>query len=179
MHNHNTIGEVVLSNGAGECPGYDKKEDMVEANGANNSCSIIVLHNLKMDQIKALLKKENSLKNNSHYPSSSSFEVLSNGNFSNNKHRDRSMEHIYVPRAYSYQTIADQRDHTSRCAYEEENTPLQEQGIQDAYESDAIYRFRMSAWSYRVVDFFGASRENVTIAFNYLDRFIDSGVYCW
>ncbi|GFH44687.1 hypothetical protein CTEN210_01161 [Chaetoceros tenuissimus] len=36
----------------------------------------------------------------------------------------------------------------------------------------------MSSWSYRIVDYFGASREIVSIAFNYLDRFIDSGVYC-
>ena len=50
---------------------------------------------------------------------------------------------------------------------------------EEDYESDAIYRFRMSSWSYKIVDYFGASREIVSIAFNYLDRFIDSGVYSW
>ena len=47
------------------------------------------------------------------------------------------------------------------------------------YLTDATYRLRMSSWSYKIVDYFGASREIVSIAFNYLDRFIDSGVYSW
>ena len=50
---------------------------------------------------------------------------------------------------------------------------------EEDYLTDATYRLRMSSWSYRIVDYFGASREIVSIAFNYLDRFIDSGVYCW
>jgi len=43
-------------------------------------------------------------------------------------------------------------------------------------EIDDIYRLRMSEWSYRVVDYFGVSREIVAISFDYLDRFIDSEV---
>ena len=166
--NYNTIDEVVntsllnMKYRTGECPGHTK--DMVEANGKKDHSSIVPQSlKIQMDQIQALLKKEHSLKKINYH-------------LSNNKHGDRIVDirHIYVPRACSYQTFADQRDH--RCAYEEEN--IQEEQIQD-YESDAIYRFRMSTWSYKVVDFFGASREIVTIAFNYLDRFIDSGVYCW
>jgi hypothetical protein len=44
---------------------------------------------------------------------------------------------------------------------------------------DAIYRLRMSEWSYRVIDYFGVSREIVAISFDYLDRFIDSEVFSW
>lgn len=176
MHNYSTIDEVAnisllsMKCGTCECPGNTK--DVVEANGKDQSS--IVLQSLKMDQIQALLKKENCLKKINYL--SSSCGEFSNGNVSNDKHVDEIVDnrHIYVPRACSYQTVADQRDH--RCAYEEKN--VEEEQIQD-YESDAIYRFRMSTWSYRIVDFFGASREIVTIAFNYLDRFIDSGVYCW
>jgi len=43
-------------------------------------------------------------------------------------------------------------------------------------EIDDIYRLRMSEWSYRVIDYFGVSREIVAISFDYLDRFIDSEV---
>jgi len=44
---------------------------------------------------------------------------------------------------------------------------------------NAIYRLRMSEWSYRVIDYFGVSREIVAISFDYLDRFIDSEVFSW
>jgi|AntRauTorckE5430_2_1112549.scaffolds.fasta_scaffold10294_1 hypothetical protein len=45
--------------------------------------------------------------------------------------------------------------------------------------ADPIYRLRMADWSYRIIDYFGASREIVAIAFDYLDRFLDSGVFLW
>ena len=44
---------------------------------------------------------------------------------------------------------------------------------------DAIYRLKMSQWSYRIIDYFGVSREIIAIAFDYLDRFIDSGIFSW
>jgi len=46
-------------------------------------------------------------------------------------------------------------------------------------EVDAIYRLKMSEWSYRIIDYFGANREIVAISFDYLDRFIDSGIFSW
>ncbi|GFH55987.1 hypothetical protein CTEN210_12463 [Chaetoceros tenuissimus] len=176
MLTYNPNGEVMNTSllnkkyGTGECP-----DRMVNANETEKS-SILLLgkKGLKMDQIQALLKKENSLKKI--HSLSSSYGELSNGNLSYYKHGDGTIKtrQIYVPQTCSYddQTV-DQRD--QRCVFEEEN--MDEEQIQD-YESDAIYRFRMSSWSYRIVDYFGVSREIVSIAFNYLDRFIDSGVYC-
>jgi hypothetical protein len=40
------------------------------------------------------------------------------------------------------------------------------------FEADNTCRLRMSDWSYKIVDFFGASRDIVAVAFNYLDRFM-------
>jgi lipoyl(octanoyl) transferase len=40
-------------------------------------------------------------------------------------------------------------------------------------EVDTLCREKMCEWSYRVIDHFHASREIVTIAFAYLDRFVD------
>jgi len=40
-------------------------------------------------------------------------------------------------------------------------------------EIDTLCREKMCEWSYRVVDHFHASREIVSIAFSYLDRFVD------
>jgi hypothetical protein len=37
----------------------------------------------------------------------------------------------------------------------------------------------MSEWAYRIIDHFGASRENVAISFEYLDRFYASGLNTW
>ena len=176
MLSYNPNGEVIntsllnMKYGTGDCP-----DRLANAN-ETDKCSILLgKKGLKMDQIQALLKKENSLKKI--HSLSSSFRELSNGNLSNYKHRDGTVgtRQIYVPEtcSYDHQTV-DRRD--QRCTFEEEN--INEEQIQD-YESDAIYRFRMSSWSYKIVDYFGASREIVSIAFNYLDRFIDSGVYSW
>mmetsp|Transcript_1084 Transcript_1084/g.1938 ORF Transcript_1084/g.1938 Transcript_1084/m.1938 type:complete len:506 (-) Transcript_1084:146-1663(-) len=44
-------------------------------------------------------------------------------------------------------------------------------------EKNALYRSRMSEWAYRIIDHFGASRENVAIAFEYLDRLYVSGLF--
>ena len=161
-----------MKHGTCDCPDH-----MVKANETDKCSILLAKKDLKMDQIQALLTKENSLKKINSL--SSSFAELSNGNLSNHEHVDvvvDSSRHIYVPRAYSYQTVDHQRDDMCAHAFEEIN---QDDGLIQDYESDAIYRFRMSTWSYRIVDYFGANREIVTIAFNYLDRFIDSGVYCW
>ena len=47
------------------------------------------------------------------------------------------------------------------------------------FEADNTCRLRMSDWSYKIVDFFGASRDIVAVAFNYLDRFMALERHSW
>ncbi len=45
------------------------------------------------------------------------------------------------------------------------------------FEIDDTCRYQMVDWSYRIIDFFSASREIVGVAFNYMDRLFD--MYSW
>mmetsp|Transcript_19352 Transcript_19352/g.28549 ORF Transcript_19352/g.28549 Transcript_19352/m.28549 type:complete len:422 (+) Transcript_19352:101-1366(+) len=44
---------------------------------------------------------------------------------------------------------------------------------QESFEIDFTCRYQMCDWCYRIVDFFSASREVVSAAFNYMDRLFD------
>ena len=44
--------------------------------------------------------------------------------------------------------------------------------IENQIKADEICRLRMSEWCYKICDYLGASRSTVSIAFNYLDRFL-------
>jgi hypothetical protein len=44
--------------------------------------------------------------------------------------------------------------------------------IDNQIKADEICRLRMSEWCYKICDYLGASRSTVSIAFNYLDRFL-------
>ena len=45
------------------------------------------------------------------------------------------------------------------------------------FEVDASCRLKMSEWGFKIVDYFGACREIVAIAFDYLDRLLEK--YSW
>ncbi len=45
------------------------------------------------------------------------------------------------------------------------------------FEIDDTCRYQMVDWSYRIIDFFSATREIVGVAFNYMDRLFD--MYSW
>lgn len=51
--------------------------------------------------------------------------------------------------------------------------------VDTTFEGDNIRRLRMSDWSYSIVDLFGASRDIVAVAFNYLDRFLALERHSW
>lgn len=51
--------------------------------------------------------------------------------------------------------------------------PTQHKGI------EGVYRLRMSDWCYKICDYIKASRHIVSIAFNYVDRFLAVEKYTW
>ena len=74
----------------------------------------------------------------------------------------------------SPKVIYDHSKQTDQARYDQQEADLAEQ-----LKTEEIYRLRMSDWSYRIVDFFGASREIVDVAFNYLDRFLALEKFSW
>lgn len=60
---------------------------------------------------------------------------------------------------------------------EEEDQSCSTPEGQERFEIDYTCRYQMCDWCYRIVDFFSASREVVSAAFNYMDRLFD--MYSW
>ncbi len=68
---------------------------------------------------------------------------------------------------------------TAEQQQEYQSTIIQHGCCCEKRKIEATYRLRMSAWSYSICDYIGASRYIVAVAFNYLDRYLIVGKYSW
>uniref|UniRef100_A0A7S4RBU3 Cyclin-like domain-containing protein n=1 Tax=Ditylum brightwellii TaxID=49249 RepID=A0A7S4RBU3_9STRA len=84
----------------------------------------------------------------------------------------RQEDRIYTCRDYLLRRKKDRKENRPSspelCA-----TPSDSKCEYDSTDVDEVCRQKMCEWSYRIVDYYSASREIVAIAFSFLDRFLD------